>query len=130
MSLLTRFRSVPTQRAVARTVVDFNALSLRLSEHRLTIRGESHYLPQLARLKRSGDRWQALLVREPRNAYDRNAIAVHIEGACVGYVAREQAEELAPQLDELHRRGVLVGLAVELCGGTSDRPNIGVFPDH
>ncbi len=131
MSLLSRLRGgLPVQRAVSPvTVIQFADAGIRMTGHRLTIRGESHYLPQLARLQRRSEYWQALLVREPRNRFDSNAVAVHIEGLCVGYVAREQAEEIAPQLDALNRRGLRVGLAVNLCGGTPDKPNIGVFPD-
>jgi hypothetical protein len=102
--------------------------ALRL-DHRLTIRGESHYMPHLRRLLNGGDRWHASLVREPHNEYDKNAIKVVIDGGCVGYVAREQAETIAPQLDQLQQQGYAVGFAAVLCGGTKDKPNIGVFPD-
>jgi SWI/SNF-related matrix-associated actin-dependent regulator of chromatin subfamily A3 len=41
-----------------------------------------------------------LLVREPRNRYDTNAIRVHdILYAPVGYVAREVAAKVAPLMD-------------------------------
>jgi hypothetical protein len=39
------------------------------------------------------------LRREPDNEHDPNAIAVHADGAQVGFVPRELAAELAPQLD-------------------------------
>jgi hypothetical protein len=86
-------------------------------------------MPQLSRLLRRSDTWHAWLVREPRNQYDANAIQVIIDSTCVGYVAREQAEMLAPQLDSLGARGCTVGFPVQLCGGTKDKPNIGVFPE-
>ena len=40
------------------------------------------------------------LRRDPGNEHDRNAIAVHAGGLQVGWVPRELAAELAPQLDE------------------------------
>jgi hypothetical protein len=98
-------------------------------QDRLEIRGESHYLPELRALKRRSESWVATLIREPLNEYDPNAIAVEIDGTTIGHVAREQAEELAPQLDVLRSRGLVVDLRVQLCGGDEGRPNIGVFPD-
>ena len=40
------------------------------------------------------------LRRQPDNEHDPNAIAVHAGGAQVGWVPREVAAELAPELDE------------------------------
>jgi hypothetical protein len=40
------------------------------------------------------------LGRDPDNEHDPNAIAVHAGGAQVGWVPRELAAELAPELDE------------------------------
>jgi HIRAN domain len=40
------------------------------------------------------------LRRDPGNEHDPNAIAVYAGGAQVGWVPRELAEELAPELDE------------------------------
>jgi hypothetical protein len=104
--------------------VDFSAMNY---PHRLVVRGESYHLPMLQRLQRLSDHWSAQLVREPNNPYDRNAIAVHIQGEIVGHVAREQAADLAHVLDAWAREGVVVGFAATLCGGTKDKPNIGVF---
>lgn len=39
------------------------------------------------------------LEREPSNPHDRNAIAVSVGGETIGYIAREEAAILAPQLD-------------------------------
>jgi hypothetical protein len=124
-------RQLLAQRTAPRAVTHQSVVALNDLGYgqRLTIRGESNYLPHLLRLKQRSDTWQALLVREPRNRYDANAVAVHIEGACVGYVAREQAAELASYLDDLKRRGFCAGLSVTLFGGTPDKPNIGVFAD-
>jgi hypothetical protein len=40
------------------------------------------------------------LVREPDNPHDPSAIAVHAGGQHIGFVPRELAAELAPQLDD------------------------------
>jgi hypothetical protein len=40
------------------------------------------------------------LRRQPDNEHDTNAIAVHAGGAQVGWVPREVAAELAPELDD------------------------------
>lgn len=113
------------QRGVAPTrIVDFSAVNY---QHRLEIRGESFYLTTLRQLLRQSDNWPARLVREPDNQYDRNAIAIHINGQIVGHVARDQAAELAGTLDALGRQGVTVEFDAVLCGGTRDKPNIGVF---
>jgi len=40
------------------------------------------------------------LRRDPENEHDPNAVAVHAGGAQVGWVPREVAAELAPELDE------------------------------
>lgn len=42
-----------------------------------------------------------LLVREPNNKYDRNAVAVWIDGQRVGYVPRNQNTILAGFIDDV-----------------------------
>jgi HIRAN domain len=39
------------------------------------------------------------LMREPDNPHDPNAIAVHAGGQAIGFVPRELAEAIAPELD-------------------------------
>lgn len=46
---------------------------------------------------------RALLVREPSNSYDTNAIRVEVSDLKLGYVPRHRAAEWAPRMDE---RGV------------------------
>jgi hypothetical protein len=94
--------------------------------HRLEIRGESFHLDALQRLQRPATTGPQL-VREPYNRYDCNAVAVHIQGEIVGHFAREQAAELAHVLDAWARKRVVVEFDAVLCGGTNDKPNIGVF---
>jgi hypothetical protein len=96
---------------------------------RLEIVGESHYVPHLKALLSRGDSWDAYLIREPKNPYDANAVAVHIDGGCVGYVCRDDALEIAPILDAMLARRQAVMMHVTLWGGTRDKPNVGVFGD-
>ncbi len=126
MGLLGRWRQPPAAAHdhVPPTVLPLSYLGL---PYRLTIRGESHWQPELRALRRRGDVWTAFLVREPDNKYDRNAVAVHIEGQCVCHIARQDAAEIAPQLDALRRDGALIACQVSLHGGDGDRRSIGVF---
>ena len=48
------------------------------------------------------------LMREPDNLHDSNAIAVHAGGAPIGFVPRELAAELAPQIDAGHSGSAVV----------------------
>ena len=72
----------------------------------------------------------ATLVREPWNPHDSNAIAVKIDRRLVGYIPRDEAADLAPQLDRLGgngnpivARGVIVGGFPLSSGGSA---NLGV----
>ena len=41
----------------------------------------------------------AVLVREPRNPYDKNAVAVTIKSSLVGYLKKDQAARVSGQMD-------------------------------
>lgn len=112
--------------AESRTVVPWEMLGIT---YRPTIRGESHYQPELRRLLRRSVNWTALMRREADNKFDANAVSIWIDGQRVAYLARQEAAELAPRLDELAREGCAVAIEVTLCGGDQDRPSIGVFAD-
>jgi hypothetical protein len=69
----------------------------RGGRYRVEIVGEASYQPAIARLAGPKTRdgvsvyRAALLVPEPDNPHDPNAVAVRIEGLPVGYLSREQA---------------------------------------
>jgi hypothetical protein len=107
--------------------VTWHDVAILKRSRRLDIVGESHYMPHLTALLRKGDSWDAHLIREPKNPYDANAVAVHIDGGCVGYVCRDDAVEIAPILDGMLAQHLGVMMHVALWGGTPDKPNIGVF---
>jgi len=70
--------------------------------------GESHYEANLRRLcgRRSGEHAvMATLMREPGNAYDRNAVQVLIDGALVGYLPKDDAPRYKPVLSLLETSG-------------------------
>lgn len=50
-----------------------------------------------------------LLVREPQNPHDPNAIAVYV---AIGYIAASEAKDWAAQLDTLNPVGTVHGLLV------------------
>jgi HIRAN domain len=69
--------------------------------------GESHYQAQLESV--AGGKGEescelekfAYLVREPDNPYDRNAVAVYIDGGIVGYLSRDDAKEYGRLIDQM-----------------------------
>jgi HIRAN domain len=79
------------------------AASVLLSgRHDLEVVGESHYQDALWRVaggrrtERVRVETQAMLVREPDNPHDANAISVRIDGATVGYLCRDDARSYLP----------------------------------
>lgn len=76
----------------------------------------------------------AVLVAEPDNPYDANAVSVWIQGLRVGYLSREDARRYRPGLLALERQhGKPIALAGAIVGGgmRADGPGrLGVFLDH
>lgn len=70
--------------------------------------GESKYVGHLASLVRGKEppmHTDCLLVHQPDNPHDRNAVQVVIGGGVVGYLPREDAEDYAPVLSRLQASG-------------------------
>lgn len=93
--------------------------------------GESHHHADLAGLMatlRSGNEREvytvAALVREPTNKYDRNAIQVVIHGRHVGYISRDDAEDMQPWLKRRDRNGTVFVIA-RLGGGIAEDGYVG-----
>jgi hypothetical protein len=116
------------------------SMSLLCGHEDLEVVGELAYQDALWRLSGGtvGDRVRchivAVLVPEPTNPYDANAIAVQIEGQVIGYLPRATAQEYLPGLQRLmsaHNgyvalRGVIVG-----GGYYDDGPGrLGVWLEH
>jgi hypothetical protein len=106
----------------------------------LEVVGESAYQDVLWRLCGGtvGERVRydiiAVLVPEPTNPYDANAITVQIEGEVIGYLPRATAQEYLPGLKRLMSlRGGYVALRGVIVGGGyyDDGPGrLGVWLDH
>jgi HIRAN domain-containing protein len=91
--------------------------------NRTKLTGESHYqtalteiagppTPGVVRFRTE----MALLLPEPENAYDPNAVAVHIGGRHVGYLPRDLASTHGAAIASLGEDGKPVGCKAEIRG--------------
>jgi len=106
----------------------------------LEVVGESHYQEDLWELAggRSVDRIRcavtAVLVPEPENEHDSNAVKVLIEGRLVGYLSREDAVAYVPGLQRLRANHESpIALMGQIVGGGPREDGLGmlgVFLDH
>ena len=95
------------------------------------VRGESHYQPTFIKLAgpvKEGSQYylpvDVVLVREPNNPYDSNAIKATVHGHILGHIAKEIAQELAPLADEIgSKEWTVAGVIV---GGCTDAPTFGL----
>jgi hypothetical protein len=108
--------------------------------HDLEVVGESNYQDALWRVvggrttERVRVETQAMLVREPDNPHDANAISVRIAGSTVGYLCRDDARKYLSGLVELEaRHEARISLAGVVVGGgiRQDGPGmLGVWLSH
>ena len=92
--------------------------------------GESNYQPMLRRIAKQGRNFRALLIPEPHNAYDPNAIAVWAEGGGpIGYLSRENALEYREVFAFLTERQHVGVCRAKLIGGTPGKRTYGVLID-
>ena len=68
-------------------------------KRQVSIVGSSFYPGAGSQIERMRSGQQLLVVREPQNPYDANAIAVHIFNQKLGYFPRGFAAEVAPLMD-------------------------------
>ena len=79
-----------------------------LEPTRLRVRGTANYIRDSQRANLIATQW--LLIREPENVHDVNAVAVHaLDGRKVGFVSAKRAALMAPLLDQLDGGAHLVG---------------------
>lgn len=97
--------------------------------------GESHYQPALRHICGS-EEWDevcvkadALLVPEPSNRYDANAIQVQVRGHVVGYLSRTDAVAYGPLVRRLGAVGRLGACKAVIAGRGvgGETSNLGVF---
>jgi hypothetical protein len=140
MGLLDRLRGGRGSAAPAPTAATAGSVFLLGGQDDLEIVGELAYQDVLWRLCGGtiGDRIRcdivAVLVPEPMNPYDANAIAVQIGGRTVGYLSRATAQEYLPGLKQvMSARGGYVALRGVIVGGGyyDDGPGrLGVWLEH
>lgn len=90
--------------------------------------GESHYQQDLASLmaalRTSPEQYEvetvAVLVREPNNRHDRNAVQVQIHRRLVGYIASDDAQAAQPWLKRQERNGKAAFVLATIGGGRDD----------
>jgi len=86
--------------------------------------GESHYLPALEKVLRVAGRGldefetTALLVPEPANRHDPNAVAVVVQHEIVGYLPRNDAVRYRALLGHLNTSGFVARVPCRIWGGT------------
>jgi hypothetical protein len=97
-------------------------------DDRVAVVGESHYQPELAAIagpKRPGGvevEAQAVLVPEPDNEFDPNAVAIYLNGGGkVGYLSREDAIDYQPMVSELAARSQVGACEAVVLGGDASR---------
>ena len=97
--------------------------------------GEASYQPALRRICGS-DRWEdvrcevrAVLVPEPSNQFDPNAVMVQVDGQVVGHLSRGDAVEYAPVIGMLAEQQSVIVCEALICGRApgSETANLGIF---
>ncbi|MEK6228650.1 MAG: HIRAN domain-containing protein [Actinomycetota bacterium] len=101
----------------------------------VNVAGESHYQEALREIvgpttaAEIAVDTEALLVPEPSNPHDPNAVMVQIDGKLVGYLPRDEAAAYGPALNELGERGRMGSCEARIAGrgGDGGTSNLGVF---
>ena len=140
MGLLDRLRGRRESSVPARAETSAVSVSLLGGQDDLEVVGELAYQDALWGLSGGtvGDRIRrhivAVLVPEPTNPYEANAIAVKIDGQVIGYLPRATAQEYLPGLQHsMSVHGGCVALRGVIVGGGyyDDGPGrLGVWLEH
>jgi hypothetical protein len=95
----------------------------------ISIVGESFHEATIRQVHRryADGEFEIVLRPDPGNPYDRNAVAVHVDGKLVGHLARDMAAEWQPMVLAAESEGFTVAGRAAIYGGTPDKPNLGVF---
>lgn len=104
--------------------------------YRVPIVGESHRQSELRALSAGrcerGEcvEFLAMLMPEPDNKFDRNAVAIYRQdGGQIGYLSRELAVEFRDMVRDYLSRDRLIACNARTYGGDGDKPAIGVWLD-
>jgi len=119
----TAFAEVEVQVATEVTTADFPLRAARWCEFEIV--GESHHQAALAAIAGRDPNGvqhhcEAILIPEPLNPYDPNAVLVAIDGHPVGHLGRDDAAEYVERLVELDRTGQTASCPAYICGGFVD----------
>jgi hypothetical protein len=91
----------------------------------IEIVGESFhadYIRALRRRYRDRD-FEIVLVPEPENPYDPNAVAIYVDGGPVGHLSRQMARAWQNTVMAANAEGFTVAGTASIWGGTPDKPN-------
>ncbi len=113
------------------------AVDVGTGDFNQAIVGEASYQDELRRIAggrtERGERveFRVVLVPEPNNKYDRNAVAVYADsGGVIGYLSREDAEEYQPTIVAFIRgRNGHPSCRAVMAGGQGQKRSIGVWLD-
>jgi hypothetical protein len=113
--------------------IQLSVLELAGGAH-CAVAGESYYGEAIAKTVQTcwaddeEDRvFNAILVPEPNNEFDANAVGVWSSCGKLGHLPRDQAVIYRPLFDEIRRRGYDGGACEAVMrGGKADKPNIGI----
>ena len=95
--------------------------------------GESHYQRQLERVvggrteQGAHFRCVARLIREPTNVHDPNAVMVTVDGQTVGYINRDDAEDVAAMVERMDAQRSPAWVPATIVGGWRDSRGSGSF---
>jgi len=121
-----RKRAAPP--AVAPDERSLPALDIGSGACNFNIVGESHYQGRLRNIGMSGRSFTAVLMPEPTNAFDPNAIRVVAEGAdTVGYLSKEDAVHYTPMFELLAKHNRVGTCRAQLTGGVGEKRSFGVL---
>jgi len=99
----------------------------------VNVAGESHYQEALRDLTGTDgvsevrQEAEAVLVHEPSNPHDPNAVMIKIDGRLVGYLPRAAAVAYAPMIAAVEARGRSAACEAMIAGRGGDTSALGVF---
>ena len=99
----------------------------------VNVAGESHYQEALQELTGTNGTTEirldaeAVLVPEPANPHDPNAVMVHIDGRLVGYLPRSAAVAYGPMIAAVQARGRAAACEAMIAGRSGETSALGVF---
>lgn len=106
--------------------------TLFYGDERLEVKGESFYQDNLRHVvTQLGREIPAILIPEPDNEYDRNAVSVWCGGLKVGHLTREDAAVYQSAIARLtQQEGKPIAVTGRIFGGEPTKPSLGIWLYH